>query len=367
MCRKPKIYWILWPFSVMYRIGVSTRNKLFDWGVLRSRSFPVPLICIGNLAVGGTGKTPHTEYLIRLLQDKFKVATLSRGYRRQTKGFVLASGSATAKDIGDEPLQIFRKFPGVTVAVDANRCRGIARLIDRNTNPNIDVILLDDAFQHRYVKPGISILLTDYSRPFYQDMTLPAGRLREPASGKTRADIVVVTKCPRDLSEKEQAFIRKRLRLSPNQGLFFTTMEYGKLHPLFADMPERSIESLEKGEEVLLLTGIASPEPLVRTLKAHCTSIHPLTFPDHHAFNGNDMQKLEQAFSRLPEGKRLIVTTEKDAARLADHPCLSKTLKPYIYTLPIEVKFLNSGELIFNPKIIEYVRKNSRNRSLYQG
>lgn len=360
---KPKIYWGLWPVSMLYGIGASIRNKLFDWGMLRSRSFPFPLICIGNLTVGGTGKTPHTEYLIRLLKKEFKVAALSRGYKRETKGFVLASSSSTAAEIGDEPFQMARKFPDITVAVDADRCEGI-NLIQEKC-PATEVILLDDAFQHRYVTPGLSVLLTDYNRPIYEDQLLPAGRLRETRNGKKRADMIIVTKCPAGLSDTEQESIKRKLQPHSGQEVLFTTMKYGKLQPLFANAAERSLDSLKKQEEILLLTGIASPDGLAKTLRTHCDKVRLLAFPDHHAFDRQDLQKLERMFGQLTADRRLIVTTEKDAARLRMHQ-LSNVLKESIHTLPIEVEFINKQETIFNQKIIEYVRKNSRNSSIHQ-
>ncbi len=193
-----KIHKWLYPVSWLYGAVVIIRNKLFDWGLFRSKSFDVPVICVGNLSVGGTGKTPHTEYLIKLLHDKYQVAVLSRGYKRRTQGYVLATPQSTARTIGDEPYQMYTKFPSVTLAVDENRCHGIEKLLALK-KPAVDVVLLDDAFQHRYVKPGLSILLTDYHRLFCDDALLPAGRLREPVSGKNRAQIIIVTKCPQDI------------------------------------------------------------------------------------------------------------------------------------------------------------------------
>lgn len=360
---RPRIYWALWPVSILYSMGVKIRNKLFDWGILHSHLFSLPLICIGNLTVGGTGKTPHTEYLIRLLQKEFKVATLSRGYKRKTRGFVLASPSSTAREIGDEPYQMARKFPDITVAVDADRREGITLI--QQEHPDTEVILLDDAFQHRYVKPGLSILLTDYNRPAYQDLPLPAGRLREPLKGKERADIVIVTKCPANLSGTEQKEIKEKLQLRPEQDLFFTTMKYGKLYPLFSDTAKRPLDSLEKQEEILLLTGIASPDSLVKTLRTHCEKVCLLAFPDHHAFDRRDLQKLAKMFGQLTKGRRMIVTTEKDAARLTAYK-LDESIREHLYILPIEVEFLNKEETTFNLKIIEYVRKNPRNGNIHQ-
>lgn len=366
MSRKCKIYWGLWPFSFLYGIGVKMRNLLFDWKLLRQERFPLPVICIGNLTVGGTGKTPHTEYLIRLLCTSYRVSVLSRGYKRKSKGFVLASPTSRMEDIGDEPYQMTRKFPGIHVAVDGDRCEGIRLLMAPEGAPDTEVILLDDAFQHRYVQPGLSILLMDYHRPVECDQLLPAGRLREPANGKQRADLLVVTKCPPDLSREECGHIRQRIQPLPCQEVFFTTLTYGKLYSLFTATPAQPLEML-KDKEVLLVTGIASPTPLIKEVDRHAAHTIPLLFSDHHNFNSTDMQQITKRFYQLPKARRLILTTEKDASRLIGHPQLDKELKHYIYVLPIEVEFLHKGELVFNPKIIEYVRKNSRNSSLSEG
>ena len=361
-----KIHKWLYPVSWIYGAVVVMRNKLFDWGIFRSKSFDVPVICVGNLAVGGTGKTPHTEYLIKFLCNQYKVAVLSRGYKRHSRGYVLATPQSTARSIGDEPYQMARKFPAIHVAVDGDRCRGIRQLTSPQGAPDTEVILLDDAFQHRYVRPGLRILLMDYHRPVECDQLLPAGRLREPASGKKRADLLIVTKCPPTLSLEECERIRQRIQLLPHQEVFFTTLAYGKLYPLFMDAPTQPLDVL-KDKEVLLVTGIASPAPLMEEVGRHAARITPLLFGDHHNFDGADMQQIAQQFHKLPETRRLILTTEKDASRLIGHPQLCEELKPYIYVLPIEVEFLHKGELVFNPKIIEYVRKNSRNSCLSEG
>ena len=247
-----------------------------------------------------------------------------------------------------------------------DRCRGIRQLTSPQGAPDTEVILLDDAFQHRYVRPGLRILLMDYHRPVECDQLLPAGRLREPASGKKRADLLIVTKCPPNLSQEECERIRQRIHPLPHQEVFFTTLAYGKLYPLFMDAPTQPLDVL-KDKEVLLVTGIASPAPLMEEVGRHAARITPLLFGDHHNFDGADMQQIAQQFHKLPETRRLILTTEKDASRLIGHPQLCEELKPYIYVLPIEVEFLHKGELVFNPKIIEYVRKNSRNSSLSKG
>ncbi len=358
-----KIHHWLYPLSWLYGIGVGLRNKLFDWGWLRTKSFDVPVICVGNLAVGGTGKTPHTEYLIKLLQHEgINVATLSRGYKRKSKGYVPATAGSSVRDIGDEPYQIKSKFPEIRVAVDEDRCHGIEQLL-KLKNPAVDAVLLDDAFQHRHVKAGLNILLTDFHRLLCDDALLPAGRLREPASGKNRAQIVIVTKCPDDIKPIDFNIITKRLHLYPYQQLYFSRFRYGSLTPLFPGKA-RERAACTGDEQVLLVTGIASPAPLVEEVKSYTPDVSLLAFGDHHDFSAKDLQLIEERFAQLKEGKRLIITTEKDATRLKSHPALSKALKPYMYVLPIEIEFLQNQHYIFNQNIIGYVRTNSRNRSL---
>ena len=358
-----KIYHWLYPLSWLYGIGVCLRNKLFDWGWLRSKSFDVPVICVGNLAVGGTGKTPHTEYLIKLLQKNgVNVATLSRGYKRKSRGYVLADDKSNVRQIGDEPYQIKNKFPNARVAVDENRCHGIEQLL-KLENPTVEAIILDDAFQHRHVKAGLNILLTDFHRLLCDDALLPAGRLREPSSGKNRAQMVIVTKCPDDIKPIDFNIIAKRLHLYPYQQLYFSRFRYGSLLPLFPEKTKERI-SCTGSEQVLLVTGIASPAPLVEEVESYTPNVNLLEFGDHHDFGEKDLQLIEEQFARLKEGKRLIITTEKDATRLKNHPALSETLKPYIYVLPIEIEFLQNQQYIFNQNIIGYVRTYSRNRSL---
>ncbi|MBQ8225722.1 MAG: tetraacyldisaccharide 4'-kinase [Bacteroides sp.] len=360
-------YWLL-PLAWLYGWGVSLRNKLFDWGWLRSKSFNVPVICIGNLAVGGTGKTPHTEYLIRLLQQEgLKVATLSRGYKRKSKGFVLADKKSTARQIGDEPCQMKQKFPEVQVAVDANRCNGIEQLLRQDT-PSVEVILLDDAYQHRYVTAGLNILLTDYNRLFCDDKLLPAGRLREAERGKLRAQVVIVTKCPDNLKPIDFKLISKQLELYPYQQLYFSRFKYGRLYPLFAS--ECSEESFNKhftltsDTEVLLVTGIASPTPMLQELKRYTPHVTLLAYGDHHDFQAKELAYVKEQFHKLTPERRIMVTTEKDAARLKAHPALSESLKQHLYVLPIEIEILQNQQDTFNQNIINYVRTNSRDSSI---
>lgn len=362
--QKVRIYYALLPFAFLYGIGVRIRNKLFDLGILKSRSFPVPVICIGNLSVGGTGKTPHTEYLIRLLNEKFKIAVLSRGYKRTSKGFVLYQDRTTMADIGDEPFQMARKFPNIYVAVDRNRCHGIEQLMNISATSDAEVIILDDAYQHRYVTPGLSILLTDYNRLIFRDKLLPAGRLREPVKEKKRADIIIVTKCPDSLSKEEAKALQNRIAPLSNQKLYFTKFVYEELQPFVSGKPRLRIESLKTDESIIVVTGIASPAPLIRKLSAYTPYVYPVTFGDHHAFSATDIARIQQAFDRCKTDKRMIVTTEKDAARLTNHPNLTETLKNNLYILPIKVEFLDEDKQLFNNQIIEYVRKNPRNSKL---
>lgn len=351
----------LLPFAWLYGIGTGLRNKLFDWGILQSKSFDIPIICVGNLAVGGTGKTPHTEYLIRLLQSQgLNVATLSRGYKRHTKGYLLANEYSTAHDIGDEPYQMKQKFPDIRVAVDENRCHGIEQLM-QIANPPIDVIIMDDAYQHRYAKAGYNLLLTDYNHPYFNDALMPAGRLRETSKGKQRANAIVMTKCPNNLHETDFEAMTSKLKAAEHQPVFFSRFRYGELKPLFA-----SANEMLENKQVLLVAGIAQPQPLFEEVRRKAEKVEMLAFADHHDFTEKEMQQITNKFMQMEEGKRIIVTTEKDAARLAHQPALDKSLQPYIYVLPIEVEILQNKQNTFNLNIIEYVRTNSRNSSLPQ-
>jgi len=377
----------LLPLSWLYGLGVGIRNFGFEVGILKSRAFSVPVISVGNITVGGTGKTPHVEHLIRLLKENFRVAVLSRGYKRKSSGYVVADADTTARDIGDEPQQMHTKFPDITVAVDRKRVRAIERLTA--DDPMLDVILLDDAFQHRYVKPGINILLVDYHRLIIYDRLLPAGRLREPLSGKNRADIVIITKCPKELKPMDFRVITKAMDLYPYQHLYFTTLDYQPLQPVFPEAavaapspsspsavapssaPSRPvIGSIAADTSVLLLTGIASPRQLEEDLKALNPALSAptvLSFPDHHNFRRRDIDRINRTFAALPS-PRLIITTEKDAARLAQSEGLSDEVRRSLYVLPVSITFMQPDqEEKFNQNIIGYVRKNSRNSILAKG
>ena len=355
--------WLL-PLSCFYGIGVKFRNLLFEMGVLKSRSFNVPVISVGNITVGGTGKTPHTEYLGRLLRDYFNVAILSRGYKRKSKGFLVASAHTTMQEIGDEPYQMKQKFADITVAVDKDRCHGIEQLSEQNKQ--LDVVLLDDAFQHRYVKPGINILLVDYHRLIIYDKLLPAGRLREPMNGKDRADIVIVTKCPKEMKPMEFRVLTKAMNLYPYQQLYFSTHDYDAPKPLFPDEAEQqaftSLESLA-GKNVLMLTGIASPQQMEHDLMPHAGSLSKLSFSDHHAFTAKDIRKLNDTFSAMTTPK-LVITTEKDATRLATAEGMSQEVRSHLFVLPIHVSIMLGQENDFNNFILSYLHKNSKNSTL---
>jgi len=352
---------MLLPLSWLYGLGVRLRNTLFDIGVLKTRAFDVPVISVGNITVGGTGKTPHVEYLAQMLKEQFRVAVLSRGYKRKSKGFIKAAMDTEMPQIGDEPYQIKQKFPDVTVAVDKDRCHGIDQLVA--DDKELDVILLDDAFQHRYVKPGINILLVDYHRLIIYDQMLPAGRLREPLSGKDRADIVIITKCPKDLKPMEYRVITKAMSLFPYQQLFFTTIEYGQLRPIFHDSGEVKDLTELRDRHILLLTGIASPKQVQHDLAPYAPHQVPLAFGDHYQFREKDIRVINDTFASLPSPK-LIITTEKDVCRLMSVEGLSDEVRQHIYTLPIKICFMQDQENNFNNQIIDYVHKNSRNSIL---
>lgn len=352
----------LTPLSWFYGLGVKLRNLLFDTGIRKSHTFKTPVISIGNITVGGTGKTPHVEYLIQLLQDRLRVAVLSRGYKRKSSGFIVADDTTTMRDIGDEPFQMHRKFPKVTIAVDKRRVHGINRLTNNDSKKSdVDVVLLDDAFQHRQVKPGINILLVDYHRLIIYDKLLPSGRLREPLNGKNRADIVIVTKCPKDLKPMEFRVITKAMNLYPYQQLYFSTLDYKEPQPVFPKGTTTVTTSQLKDKNILLLTGIASPRQLREDLKRKVKSITPLTFSDHHLFSRSDVELLNTTFANMPSPK-CIITTEKDAARLVATEGLSDDVRRYLYQLPIQIAFMQDQAEAFNNHIIGYVQKNARRR-----
>ncbi len=326
------------------------RNKLYDWKVLTSCSFEIPVISIGNLTTGGTGKTPHTEYLVRLLQNKYNIAMLSRGYKRKSKGFIKATVNSTIDEIGDEPLQCKKKFESITVAVDENRCNGIKEII--NNDKNINIILLDDAYQHRAVKPGLSILLTDYFNLFYKNYLLPTGTLREFRFGYKRADIIIVTKTPRTFSPIIRQTLIDEIKLKPYQKIYFSFIKYDSfisLNPLNNEVFKN------KYFYILLFAGIANPYPLEDKLKDICSDLTKVYFNDHHNYTVEDIFKIKEKFLNLPGYNKVIVTTEKDAMRLSK-PELFEIIKNLpVFYIPIEIDFHKKDKLLFDEQILEFV------------
>ena len=342
---------------------MSLRNEMFTLRLLSSKEFDLPIISIGNITVGGTGKTPHTEYIADLLRSKFKVAVLSRGYKRKTRGFYLVDKTSKVSQVGDEPLQIKLKFDELLVAVDANRVRGIKKLIASTEKPA--VILLDDAFQHQYVTPGINILLTDYSRLITKDSLLPYGRLRESASNKSRATIIIVTKCPAEIKPIDERIITKELEIRPYQNLYFSRIKYEPLRPVFGEDITTPISELTEGLAVLMITGIANPASLKEYIKLGSHDIHEMSFPDHHQFTSKDIDRIKTKFDSLSNQKKIIITTEKDMVRFRDLNSVPDMIRQSLYFIPVKISFLNNAGKEFDKKIFNYVKENKGNFNFY--
>ena len=339
--RKSVMDALLTPFSWGYGAAVWFRNTAFDIGLLPQEEFDVPVVSVGNITVGGTGKTPHVEYIIESFYRRYNVAVLSRGYKRKTKGFILASDNMTPRDIGDEPYQVYRKYGNlITLAVCENRRKGIRELL--RIKPDVNLILLDDAFQHRYVKPKVNIVLVDFNRPPYDDKLLPLGTLREPAERLLRSDMVVVTKCPTDLTAMDIRMMKKNLDLFPSQQLFFSNIRYADPVPVFpVQSPQlSSLQWLREDDAILCLTGIANPKPLVRYLRGYSRSLKVMHFDDHHNFTRRDFTDIFKVFNALDGKRRFIITTEKDAVRILNNPYYPPTMRSCIYYIPMRVGFL---------------------------
>ncbi|MFW5821700.1 MAG: tetraacyldisaccharide 4'-kinase [Bacteroidota bacterium] len=353
--------YLLLPVSGVYGIAVTTRNKLFDWNILPSKEFNIPVISVGNLRVGGTGKTPHIEYLVRLLKDQYRVAVLSRGYKRKTRGFIIAHSESSPNDIGDEPCQMKRKFPDIIVAADEKRRRGIEKLLQLEQGP--EVILLDDAFQHRYVKPGMNILLDDFKNPMIKDSLLPSGRLREPWTAKKRANIILVTKSPSSLRAIEMRLRAKETRLHEFQHLFYTTLKADELQPVFDgnydDFRNRKIS-------ILLVTGIANPRTVKPLARKISTQIREIRYGDHHNYSNKDIHTIRSLFSQMDPDNSIILTTEKDAVKLREFRKELNSSSRNMFYLPVYVEFLNQDEKNFKAQIINYVSSNKRNSILHK-
>ena len=332
---------VLLPCSKLYGAAVCVRNKMFDWKILRQHSFDVPIIVVGNIAAGGTGKTPHVEYILSALRSSSHIAFLSRGYKRRTKGFVMATSHSTPRDIGDEAYQIYRKFGGdVAVAVCEDRVHGIRELL--SIDPAINMIVLDDAFQHRYVKPTVAVVVTEYNRPVFDDSMLPYGRLRESPRAINRADIVVVSKCPQRLKPMDYRIFSNNINLFPYQTLFFSRYAYQPLRPLFPDAVSRIpyLDWLGEDDTVLAVAGIGNPRPFVRHLKSSRFRVKVNVFPDHHNYTRKDLELLRRRYAQMRGENKIIVTTEKDAVRLSCNPYFPHELKSATFYLPVEVEFV---------------------------
>ena len=339
---------LLYPFALMYGAIVWIRNRGYDAKFFSSISFSLPVITVGNLSTGGTGKTPHVEYLIRLLQYRFRVATMSRGYKRHTQGFLVADANSNALRIGDEPMQYHMKYPELVVSVAEERMIGIPALLQRR--PDVDVILLDDAYQHRSVKAGLTILITDYSRPFYKDHILPFGRLRESRSAYKRANIIIMSKCPMDMSLAQAKEIEAHINPLPYQQVFFTGIHYDKPYDFITN---EAVYFSDKN--IILVCGIARPEPLISYLKNNAADIHTLTYADHHYFVTPDLEEIKSAYENWDVPNKIIVTTEKDAARLHLHFDKLKEWDITIAVLPIAVTILFNKGNIFDEAVLKYV------------
>ena len=353
---------IFFPLALIYGIIVGIRNWLFDQEILHSTAFNIPTISVGNLAVGGTGKTPHVEFILSFLQPDWKIATLSRGYKRKTRGFQLADTKSNSFTLGDEPFQIYQKFPEVHVSVDEKRVNGVKKLLE--IIPDLQLIVLDDAFQHRYIQAGLSILLTDYSDLYCHDMLLPAGRLREWKSGSTRANIIVITKCPEDMKPIDMRLYETELKPQNNQLLFFSCFKYNELIPVFpvSSHDEWTFQRIkDTNAMILLVAGIVSPKPILQQLLLYSTNVKTIFYEDHHAFHLKDFNLIKKQFDALTSSEKIILVTEKDAARLVSNPDFPESLKTHIFSMPVRVHILHDQESLFIQKIKNYVVENSRN------
>ncbi len=338
---------VLLPFALLYGLGVIIRNWLFDKNYLKSIPFNFPIICVGNIAVGGTGKSPMVEYLIELLQPEFNIATLSRGYKRKTKGYLLANEKTTALDIGDESMQFHSKFPNVAVSVGEERLVAIPQLLQ--DKPDLDAIILDDAFQHRYIKSGLNIVLTEYNNLYAHDFFFPTGDLRDHQSSVKRADVIIVTKCPNDLWKDNQDRVLKLLKPLPHQFVYFTSITYGIPYHIIT----KEQRSITNTDEILLVCGIANPKPLKEFLSKYAYTYYQKNFSDHHIFTIDDFRDIKSKFESIEAQNKFIITTEKDAVRLAKFTEQLEQMP--IYVLPIRHKFLFNGGEEFNRLVLSFI------------
>lgn len=355
---------LLYPLSLIFALVVWVRNLLFDYKILKSREFDIPVLSVGNLNVGGTGKTPHVEYLIKVLSSEFKVATLSRGYMRKTKGFFLALPDSTPDEIGDEPCQIKHNFPDINVAVDGNRARGIDNLL--KIDNNIKAIILDDGFQHRYVTPGLNILLIDYNNSIFDDFILPLGRLREFPSARERADIIIITKCPEELKPIDQRVLSNKMKMYASQKVYFTHMRYGEPVALFPSLAKKISKDDLLKSKMLAISGIANEAPFIGHIQKIGELSDKMIFPDHHNYTVMEMHQLIEKFSAINAKNKYIITTAKDAMKIKQFKELDEEIKSAFYYIPVYVAFHENEEKVFNQYITSYVRNNKPDNILYK-
>jgi len=355
---------LLYPLSLIYDAVTRIRNFLYSSAILHRHEFSIPVICVGNITVGGTGKTPHSEHIIRVLKENFQVALLSRGYKRKSRGFRFVDPGMGPLDAGDEPLQICRKFPDITVAVDADRVNGVNTILKER--PGTEVIILDDGFQHRRILPGFTILLTDYNRLMIHDHLLPYGNLRESVINMYNADVILVTKCPEDLSPIQRRIIVKDIDKAPYQNLYFTSVLYMDPVPVFTGAkPVKPFSEVKTGKPcVILVTGIADPEPMKEYVGKLAGEVTHLRYPDHHNFTEKDLSGISEEFNNMQSPEKFIITTEKDAVRFGEFTNIAEPLKSSFYYIPVGIKFLNEDQKEFDDMITDYVRKNKRNNRI---
>ena len=343
---------LLLPFAVIYWLGLVLRNAFYSLNILKSVRFNLPIICVGNLSIGGTGKSPMVEYLTDLLKDHYKIAILSRGYKRKTTGYALAGESSTALDIGDEPMQFYLKYPQVPVAVGEKRVEAIPQLL--HDNPDTQAIILDDAFQHRAIKAGLNLLLTEYNNLYVHDFYLPTGDLRDLKISARRAELIVVTKCPADIAEADRTRTITAINPLKTQQVYFASMEYGQAYHII----NKTGTILDNQTEVLLVTGIANPQPLEKLLEEYSGSYNKMQYPDHHIFTIDDLKDIKKRFENIEHGKKIILTTEKDAVRLVK---FGKALHDLpMYVLPVRHHFLFGETERFNQHIRDFINQFQR-------
>jgi tetraacyldisaccharide 4'-kinase len=345
---------LLFPISILYGLGVALRNLFFDLGLFKSTKFNIPVLIIGNITLGGSGKSPMTEYLVKLLKNDYAMAVLSRGYGRKSTGFKLVEKNNTAAEVGDEPMQFKQHFPELTVAVCEDRVAGMQKLVI-----NHDIVVLDDAYQHRWLQPSLSILLLEYSSLQKVDFLLPTGNLREPRSATKRADILVVTKAPQNISVLEKTKLIKQIEPQPNQKVFFSYLQYSSLLNV-ADGSARFLNTLRTDTHVFLLTGIANASPLLAELERYTSHIIHHQYPDHYNFSTADIEKISQEYLDCEAADKLIITTEKDAQRLKNSTFAASLARTLLYVLPVETAFAEDDKIKFDQLIVNHVREYSK-------